>query len=115
MSNPAKLNTTQSNRLPFYKPPQQKTNIFQFEKKDIARSAIVQQKYKQTTQESTNSKQVTENSAASQSGLKLGDTVTKINQVETKNMSLTDANRIIQQTGPELNLSVKRLTVNYPH
>lgn len=109
MSNPAKPNASQSQRLPFYKPPQQKTNIYQFEKKDIARSAIVQQRYKQSTQESTTSKQVTESSAANQSGLKLGDTVTKINSVETKNMSLTEANRTIQQAGSELKLSVKRL------
>lgn len=109
MSNPPKSNASNSQKLAFYKQPQQKSNIYQFEEKDIARSTFIQQRYKQSTEEITNFKQVTEESSASQSGLKLGDTVTKINQVETKNMSLTEANKIIQQEGTQLQLSVRRL------
>lgn len=111
MNNLTKSNGDQPNRLPFYKPPQQKTNIYQFEKKDLVRSSVVQQRFKQSTSLSssaTTSTQVTEGSQANKSGLKLGDSVTKINEVETKNMSLTEANTTIQQAGNELKLSVKR-------
>lgn len=117
MSNPAKSNGN-APRLAFYKQPQQRTNIYQFEEKDLVRSSVVQQRFRQqqsistSSSSSTSINQVTEGGQANQAGLKLGDTVTKINQVETTNMSLAEATRSIQQTENELKLSVKRLNKN---
>lgn len=133
MSTPNKSNGANAPRLAFYKPPQQKSNAYQFDEKDLVRSSVVQQRFRQqqsvsthsstissstssssstsTTSASTShsiSNQVTEGGRADQAGLKLGDTVTKINQVETKSMSLVEANQSIQQSGNELKLSVKR-------
>lgn len=114
MSNPAKSNGN-APRLAFYKQPQQKTNTYQFEEKDLVRSSVVQQRFKQqqsistSSSSSTSINQVSEGGQANQAGLKLGDTVTKINQVETKNMSLTKATKSIQLSDNELKLSVKRL------
>lgn len=103
----ASLNSSQQrNRLAFYKPPQQKQNIYQFSKQDIERSQVVQQRFKQL---SLSNDQVTEGGRAEQSGLKLGDTLAKINDQTTQNMSLDEANRQIQNTENKLNLTVKKL------
>lgn len=123
MSSPSKSAGGNPPRLAFYKPPQQKTNMYQFEEKDLARSSVVQQRYQQqkmtslsssssSTTSSTSSttiNQVTEGGPAHLAGLKLGDTVTKINQVETKTMSLAEANKCVQQSSDELKVSVKQL------
>lgn len=123
MSDPAKPDGAAPPRLAFYKQPQQKTNVYKFEEKDLVRSSVVQQRFKQQQSISTSSTsssssssftsttQVTEGSEASQVGLKLGDSVTKINQVETKSMSLVEANKTIQQSANELKLSVKRFLI----
>lgn len=129
MSTPTKPNGTNAPRLAFYKQPQQKSNAYQFDEKDLVRSSVVrsqrfrQQQQQQQSVSSTSStissssssctsqfisNQVTEGGPAEQVGLKLGDTVTKINQIETKTMSLIEANHSMQQSGNELQLSVKR-------
>lgn len=103
----ASLNSSQQrNRLAFYKPPQQKQNIYQFSKQDIERSQVVQQRFKQM---SLSNDQVTEGGRAEQSVLKLGDTLVQINDQTTHNMSLDEANRQIQNTENKLNLAVKKL------
>lgn len=96
-------NTDQKQRLAFYKPPQQKSHIYQFEKKDIERSKVVQKRFKQNSLN-----QVTEGGRADKSEIKLGDTITKINGIDTRNMSLAEANQGIQAAGNTIKLSVKK-------
>ncbi|XP_059615077.1 PDZ and LIM domain protein 7 isoform X2 [Phlebotomus argentipes] len=50
---------------------------------------------------------VSEGGQASGSGIKLGDTITKINNMDTSEMSLAEANAEIQATDKEIQLSVK--------
>lgn len=99
-------------RLPFYRPPQQKPNQYQFNKKDIENVPVVQRFQKRpqppSTSSSTNNSQVTEGGRASQAGIKLGDTIVKINDADTKDMALVEAHQKIQAAGEDLNLSVKK-------
>lgn len=95
--------STNSNRLPFYKPPQQNTNQYKFENADLDKVAVVQ-RFK-----NRNPPQVTEGSRANQAGIKLGDSIVKINDTDTKNMSLAEAHQRIQESGNDIKLSVKRL------
>lgn len=95
--------STNSNRLPFYKPPQQNTNQYKFENADLDRVPVVQ-RFK-----NRNTPQVTQGSRANQAGIKLGDTIVKINDQETKDMSLAEANQRIQEAGNDIKLSVRRL------
>ncbi len=97
--------STNSNRLPFYKPPQQNTNQYKFENADLDKVAVVQRfKYRNPPPS-----QVTQDSRANQAGIKLGDTIVKINGTDTKNMSLAEANQRIHDAGNDIKLSVKRL------
>lgn len=99
MSNPKRVD--QGDRLPFYKTPQPKSNNYQFDKNDVERIPVMQ-KFK-----SRNS-QVSEGGRANQAGIKLGDSIVKINETDTKNMSLTEAHQRIQSAGNDIKLSVKR-------
>lgn len=93
--------STNSNRLPFYKPPQQNTNQYKFENADLEKVPVVQRfKYRNTPQ-------VTQGSRANQAGIKLGDTIVKINDTDTKDMSLAEANQRIQDSGNDIKLSVR--------
>lgn len=94
-----------SERLPFYKPPQQKPNQYQFDKKDIEKIPVVQRFQKRPPPPSP---QVAEGGRADQAGIKLGDTVVKINGSDTKGMALAEAHQKIQTAGEDLNLSVRR-------
>lgn len=97
--------SSNSNRLPFYKPPQQNTNQYKFENADLDKVAVVQ-RFK-----NRNPPQVTEGSRANQAGIKLGDSIVKINDTDTKNMSLAEAHQRIQESGNDIKLSVKRLVI----
>lgn len=109
--NSVTLNSSQQkNRLAFYKPPQQKTNIYQFSKQDIERSQVVQQRFKQLSLVSNSncSNQVTEGGRAETAGIKLGDSVVKINEQSTRNMSLDEAKQQLQSSENQLKLNVKK-------
>lgn len=99
-------------RLPFYRPPQQKPNQYQFDNKDIEKIPVVQRFQKRppppSSSSSANNSQVTEGGRASQAGIKLGDTIVKINGDDTKEMALAEAHQKIQAAGEDLNLSVKK-------
>jgi len=95
--------STNLNRLPFYKPPQQNTNQYQFENADLEKVPVVQ-RFKNRNPPPP---QVTQGSRANQAGIKLGDTIVKINDAETKNMSLAEAQQRIQGAGNDIKLSVK--------
>lgn len=97
--------STNSNRLPFYKPPQQNTNQYQFDNADLDKVAVVK-RFK-----NRNPPQVTPDSRANQAGIKLGDTIVKINDTDTKNMSLGEAQKLIQNSGNDIKLTVKRLVL----
>lgn len=101
--------STNSNRLPFYKPPQQNTNQYKFENADLEKVPVVQ-RFK-----NRNTPQVTQGGQANQAGIKLGDTIVKINDTDTKNMSLAEAHQRIQDSGNDIKLSVKRLVVYVGH
>ncbi|XP_055714946.1 PDZ and LIM domain protein 7 isoform X2 [Phlebotomus papatasi] len=51
--------------------------------------------------------QVTEGGQASEAGIKLGDTITKINDMDTAEMTLAEAHAEIQATDKKVQLSVK--------
>ena len=53
--------------------------------------------------------QVTEGGQADQFGIKLGDTIAKINDCDTTSMSLPEAHKAIQAAGNTVQLSVKKL------
>lgn len=94
--------TANANRLPFYKAPQPKPNLYQFEKKDIEKSPVV----KRFEKSPAVVPQVTEGGRANQAGLKLGDSIVKIN--DEKIMSLTEAHQRIE-SGGDIKLTVKKL------
>lgn len=97
--------TANANRLPFYKAPQQKPNLYQFEKKDIENSPVVKRFEKRPAVVP----QVTEGSRANQAGIKLGDSIVKINNTDTSDMSLNEASKRIQESGGDIKLTVKKL------
>lgn len=96
--------TANANRLPFYKAPQPKPNLYQFEKKDIENSPVVKRFEKRPAVVP----QVTEGGRANQAGIKLGDSIVKINDSDTRDMSLNEAHHIIQ-AGGDIKLTVKKL------
>lgn len=97
--------TSNANRLPFYKAPQPKPNLYQFEKKDIQNSPVVKRFEKRPAVVP----QVTEGGRANQAGIKLGDSIVKINDAETREMSLSEAHQCIQEAGGDIKLTVKKL------
>lgn len=98
-------NTNQNTkRLPFYKPLEQKTNIYKFEKKDLRNVSVIQ-KFKPNN---NNNSQVTEGGRADQAGIKLGDTIVKINEIDIRNMSLAETHKKIESAGNDIKLSVKK-------
>lgn len=101
------MSTTNSNRLPFYKPPQQNTNQYKFANEDLDKVAVVQRFKNRNPPPS----QVTQGSRANQAGINLGDTIVKINDQETKDMSLAEANQRINNAGNDIKLTVKRLVM----
>lgn len=94
--------TANANRLPFYKAPQPKPNLYQFEKKDIEKSPVV----KRFEKNPAVVPQVTEGGRANRAGLKLGDSIIKINDAAI--MSLTEAHQRIE-SGGDIKLTVKKL------
>jgi len=94
--------STNSNRLPFYKPPQQNTNQYKFENADLDKVPVVQ-RFKNRNP----NPQVTQGGRANQAGIKLGDTIVKINEEDTKNMSLAEAHHRIIDAGNDIKLTVK--------
>ncbi|XP_059615060.1 uncharacterized protein LOC132260757 isoform X1 [Phlebotomus argentipes] len=89
----------------FYKAPVKKAYNYEFPAKD--RDVKVIQHRFTPRPASVPSPQVSEGGQASGSGIKLGDTITKINNMDTSEMSLAEANAEIQATDKEIQLSVK--------
>lgn len=99
--------TANANRLPFYKAPQPKPNLYQFEKKDLENSPVIKRFEKRPTVPT----QVTEGGQAHQAGIKLGDSIIKINDADTTLMSLNMASQRIQESGGDIKLTVKKLVI----
>lgn len=106
-----------ANRLPFYKAPQPKANLYQFTKKDIENSRVVKRFEMRpapppptTISPSSSNSQVTEGGRANEAGIKLGDSIVKINDTDTKTMSLSEAHQRIQNAGGDIKLTVKKYT-----
>lgn len=106
-----------ANRLPFYKAPQPKANLYQFTKKDIENSRVVKRFEMRpapppptTISPSSSNSQVTEGGRANEAGIKLGDSIVKINDTDTKTMSLSEAHQCIQNAGGDIKLTVKKYT-----
>ncbi|XP_055694905.1 uncharacterized protein LOC129796822 isoform X2 [Lutzomyia longipalpis] len=89
---------------PFYKAPAKKTYNYEFPEKD-REIKVIQHRFTPRTA-STSSSQVTEGGQASQVGLKLGDTITKINNVDTSEMTLAEAHAKIEGAEQGVKLSV---------
>lgn len=96
-------NVENANRLPFYKPPQQKPNLYQFDKKDIENIPVVKRFQKRPAVP-----QVSDGGRAFNAGIKLGDSIVKIDDVDVQDMSLTQAHQRIQEAGNDIKLSVKK-------
>lgn len=110
------MSNANANRLPFYKAPQQKPNLYEFTKKDIENSRVVKRFEMRPapvvapspTTTSPNHSQVTEGGRANEAGIKLGDSIVKINDNDTKTMSLSEAHQRIQNAGGDIKLTVKK-------
>uniref|UniRef100_A0A1B0CBQ9 PDZ domain-containing protein n=1 Tax=Lutzomyia longipalpis TaxID=7200 RepID=A0A1B0CBQ9_LUTLO len=89
---------------PFYKAPAKKTYNYEFPEKD-REIKVIQHRFTPRTA-SASSPQVTEGGQASQVGLKLGDTITKINNVDTSEMTLAEAHAKIEGAEQGVKLSV---------
>ncbi|XP_055714941.1 uncharacterized protein LOC129809155 isoform X1 [Phlebotomus papatasi] len=89
----------------FYKAPVRKTHNYEFPAKD-REIKVIQHRFTPRTA-STSSPQVTEGGQASEAGIKLGDTITKINDMDTAEMTLAEAHAEIQATDKKVQLSVK--------
>ena len=105
VSPPSPINNSVNNRLPYYKPPEAKPNLYQFEKKDKENIKVLKKFERRPPPPPP---QVTESGRAWQAGIKLGDSIVKINGEETNNMSLAEAHQRIQDAGNDIKLSVKK-------
>lgn len=110
-------NVIDEEQLPFYKAPQQRPNAYRFEQKDFEsipvvqrfkrRPVVVHEADPNASSSSANS-QVTDGGRAHQAGVQLGDSIVKINDEDTADMSLDEAHKRIQAAGDDLKLSVKK-------
>ncbi|GAB0094931.1 PDZ domain-containing protein [Sergentomyia squamirostris] len=99
--------SSSSKKIPpaYYKAPTRKDYAYEFPDKD-REIKVIQHRFTPRTA-SVSSPQVTEGGQASEVGIKLGDTISKINQMDTAGMTLADAQAEIQAADREIKLSVK--------
>lgn len=101
-------------QLPFYKRP--RPNAYQFVPNDFASIPVVQHRFKPRPPyvppptPPTTTEQVTDGGQAQQAGIQLGDSIVRINDADTDNMSLAEAQKRIEAEGADgdLKLAVKK-------
>lgn len=86
----------------YYKQPEPNQHLYKFDKKDNENIKVLQRFQKRPAS------QVTDGGRAYQAGIKLGDTIVKINDNDTKRMTLAEAHQQIQEAQNDLKLSVKK-------
>lgn len=109
-------NVIDEEQLPFYKAPHPRANAYRFEQNDFETIPVVQRFKRRPIvvpssadpNVSSNNSQVTEGGRAYQAGVQLGDSIVKINDEDTADMSLDEAHKRIQAAGDDLKLSVKK-------
>lgn len=100
-------------QLPFYKRP--RPNAYQFVATDFASIPVVQHRFKPRPPyipppPAPTTEQVTDGGQAQQAGIQLGDSIVRINDTDTENMSLAEAQKRIEAEGADgdLKLAVKK-------